>query len=40
MSTPVDVDRSATVLTELAIDIDAPREVVWRLHTEINVWPK
>ena len=40
MPTPVDVDRSATVLTELAIDIDAPREVLWRLHTEINAWPK
>jgi len=40
MSTPVDVDRTAPVLTELAIDIDAPREVVWKLHTDINAWPK
>jgi uncharacterized protein YndB with AHSA1/START domain len=40
MSAPVDVDRTAPVLTELAIDIDAPREVVWKLHTEITAWPK
>jgi len=40
MDTPTDVDRSAPVLTEIDIDVDAPRDAVWRLHTDINAWPK
>jgi uncharacterized protein YndB with AHSA1/START domain len=39
METPTDVDHSAPVLTELEIDIAAPREAVWRLHTDIIAWP-
>jgi uncharacterized membrane protein len=40
MATPTDVDRAAPVLTDLSIDIDAPRDRVWKLHTDINAWPK
>jgi Polyketide cyclase / dehydrase and lipid transport len=39
MATPTDVDRDAPVLTDLAIDIDASRDRVWRLHTKVNEWP-
>ena len=39
MATPTDVDRNAPVLTDLEIDIDAPRERVWTLHTDVNAWP-
>jgi hypothetical protein len=39
MATPTDVDRDAPVLTDLAIDINAPPDRVWRLHTDVNVWP-
>ena len=39
MEIPTDVDHSAPVLTDLAIDIAAPRDAVWRLHTDINAWP-
>jgi hypothetical protein len=36
---PTDVDRDAPVLTDFAIDIDAPRDRVWTLHTDVNAWP-
>ena len=36
MEIPTDVDHSAPVLTDLAIDIAAPRDAVWRLHTDIT----
>ena len=39
MSHPTDVDRNAPVLANLEIDIDAPREAVWRLHSDVNAWP-
>ena len=39
MATPKDVDRNAPVLADLAIDIDAPRDRVWKLHTDISAWP-
>lgn len=39
MATPTDVDRDAPVLTDLAIDINAPRDRVWKLHTDVNAWP-
>ena len=39
MATPTDVDRTAPVLTDLAIDINAPRDRVWKLHTDVNAWP-
>jgi uncharacterized protein YndB with AHSA1/START domain len=38
MPIPTDVDRTAPVLTHLEIDIQAPRETVWRLHTDIDRW--
>ena len=39
MATPTDVDRTAPVISDTQIDIDAPRNVVWRLHTDVNAWP-
>jgi uncharacterized protein YndB with AHSA1/START domain len=36
---PTDVDRAAPVLVDHKISVDAPREAVWRLHTDINAWP-
>jgi Polyketide cyclase / dehydrase and lipid transport len=40
MSTPTDVDRSAPVLAHHDIDISAPLEGVWHLHTEVDRWPQ
>jgi uncharacterized protein YndB with AHSA1/START domain len=37
---PTDVDRNAPVLAHHQIDIDAPLERVWRLHTDVAVWPQ
>ena len=39
MAIPTEVDRSAPALSEHQIDINAPRELVWRLHTDIAAWP-
>jgi hypothetical protein len=39
MENPTEVDHSAPVLTNLEIDVAAPRDAVWRLHTDINAWP-
>jgi uncharacterized membrane protein len=39
MSVPTDVDRSAPVLAVQEIDIDAPLDRVWQLHTDVNSWP-
>ena len=39
MATPTDVDRAAPALTDLSIEINVPRDRVWRLHTDINAWP-
>jgi uncharacterized protein YndB with AHSA1/START domain len=36
---PVDVDRDAPVVVELTTLIDAPLDVVWRLHTDVDGWP-
>jgi Polyketide cyclase / dehydrase and lipid transport len=38
MSVPTDIDRSAPVLAHHEIDIAAPLEVVWALHTDVNGW--
>ena len=35
---PTDVDRTAPVLVHLEIDIEAPRETIWRLHTDVDRW--
>ena len=39
MDIPTDVDGSAPVLAHHEIDIGAPLEVVWALHTDVDVWP-
>jgi uncharacterized protein YndB with AHSA1/START domain len=39
MNTPTDIDRSAPVLAHHQIDIRAPLNTVWRLHTAVNEWP-
>jgi uncharacterized membrane protein len=39
MSTPTEIDREAPVVAHHEIDIDAPLDVVWRLHADVNAWP-
>jgi hypothetical protein len=39
MSAPTDVDRAAPVIAIHEIDIEAPLDRVWRLHTDVNAWP-
>lgn len=39
-SAPTDVDRSAPVLAHHEIDIGAPLERVWGLHTDVAAWPE
>jgi uncharacterized protein YndB with AHSA1/START domain len=39
MTVPTDVDRAAPVIAAHEIDIDAPLDTVWRLHTDVNAWP-
>jgi uncharacterized protein YndB with AHSA1/START domain len=34
-----DVNRDAPVVVELTTLIDAPLDVVWRLHTDVGGWP-
>jgi hypothetical protein len=38
MSAPTDVDRAAPVIAVHEIDIDAPLDMVWGLHTDVNAW--
>jgi uncharacterized protein YndB with AHSA1/START domain len=38
VSIPSAVDRDAPVLARHEIDIHAPVDEVWRLHTEVNAW--
>ena len=40
MAQPQDVDRAAPVLAHQEIDIDAPLERVWALHTHVARWPE
>jgi uncharacterized membrane protein len=40
MNRPTDVDRNAPVLAHHQIDIDAPLERVWSLHTDVTAWPQ
>ncbi len=40
MSAPTDVDRAAPVLAVHEIDIEAPLDTVWRLHIDVNAWPR
>jgi uncharacterized protein YndB with AHSA1/START domain len=40
MAQPQDVDGAAPVLAHHEIDIDAPLERVWALHTNVAGWPE
>ncbi|OXM85540.1 Shy6-polyketide cyclase [Paenibacillus rigui] len=35
----IDVDRNAQVIVDLSIEINAPKETVWRIQTGIDQWP-
>lgn len=39
MTTPTDIDRDAPVITHHEIDINAPLDTVWNLHTDVDAWP-
>ena len=39
MSIPIDIDTNVPVRAHHEIDIDAPLEIIWRLHTDVNNWP-
>jgi hypothetical protein len=39
MSTPTTIDGDAPVLARHEIDIRAPIDTVWQLHTDVNSWP-
>ena len=39
VTVPTDVDRAAPVLAVHEIDIEAPLDTVWRLHTHVSAWP-
>jgi len=39
MNIPTAVDRSAPVIAHHEVDLQAPLDTVWRLHTDINAWP-
>jgi hypothetical protein len=38
MATLTDIDRNAPVVAHHQVDIAAPLEVVWHLHTDVNEW--
>jgi Polyketide cyclase / dehydrase and lipid transport len=38
VSTPSTVEQTAPVLAQHEIDIRAPLDTVWRLHTNVNAW--
>jgi hypothetical protein len=39
MTTPTDIDRDAPVIAHHEIDIAAPLDTVWNLHTGVDGWP-
>ena len=39
VATPTDIDRRAPVIAHHEIQINAPLETVWALHTDVNAWP-
>jgi hypothetical protein len=39
MTTPTGIDRNAPVIAHHEIDIAAPLEAVWDLHTDVDAWP-
>ncbi|MGK5683701.1 SRPBCC family protein [Actinoplanes sp. URMC 104] len=40
MSGPPDIDRDAPVIVRDEIRVDAPVDVVWRLHTDVGGWTR
>jgi uncharacterized membrane protein len=38
-ATPEDIDRDAPVIAHHEVDIAAPIDVVWDLHTDVDRWP-
>lgn len=36
---PTEIDHAATVVVTREVQIQAPLEIVWRQHTDINAWP-
>ncbi|HMF84056.1 MAG TPA: SRPBCC family protein [Acidimicrobiia bacterium] len=39
MTVPTAIDGDAPVLARHGIDIRAPLDTVWQLHTDVNAWP-
>jgi uncharacterized protein YndB with AHSA1/START domain len=39
MTTPTGIDRDAPVMAHHEIDIAAPLDTVWNLHTDVDAWP-
>src|SRR5215472_6508535 len=39
MTNATDIDRNAPVIAHHEIDIVAPLETVWNLHTDVDAWP-
>ncbi len=39
MTTPAGIDRDAPVIAHHEIDIAAPLDMVWNLHTDVDAWP-
>ena len=39
MATLTDIDRDAPVVTHHEVEIAAPLDGVWHLHTDVNEWP-
>jgi Polyketide cyclase / dehydrase and lipid transport len=39
MSVPIEVDRTAPVIAQHEIDIQAPLDTVCQLHVDVNSWP-
>lgn len=40
MPNPNNVDTTAPVIASHSVDIAAPLETVWHLHTDVNRWPE
>jgi hypothetical protein len=36
--TMLDIDRAAPVIVRQEVTVDAPIELLWRLHTDVNQW--
>jgi hypothetical protein len=40
MPSPTDIDTTAPVIARHSIEVAAPLETAWRLHTDVNRWPE